>query len=87
LDIPNHNALDVTDLAQFGLNIANAADRTLLTSLISSPAAIQRGFGVPAYPGLPSTGAAAVSVIQNIRPYPQWTAVAPVLGPPLGDTW
>jgi hypothetical protein len=50
LDIPNYNALDVTDLARFGLNIANAADRTLLTSLISSPAAIQRAFGVPAYP-------------------------------------
>jgi hypothetical protein len=87
LDIPNYNALNVTDLAQFGLNIANAADRALLTSLIGSPTAIQRGFGVPAYPRLPSTGAAAVSVIQNIRPYPQWTAVPPFLGPPLGDTW
>ena len=87
LDIPNYNALNVTDLAQFGLNIASAADRALLTSLISSPTAIQRGFGIPAYPGLPSTGAAAVSVIQNIRPYPQWTAVPPFLGPPLGDTW
>ncbi|HEY7339140.1 MAG TPA: TonB-dependent receptor [Bryobacteraceae bacterium] len=82
LDVANYNALNITDLSKFGLNLANAADRTLITSPIGSTAAVQRGF-FPAYTGMPSTQ----TVIQNIRPRPQWGGVPPFLGPPLGDTW
>ncbi len=83
LDVPNWNALNTTDLANFGLNINSAADRTLLTSTLNSPTAIQRGFGSPAYPGFPTNQ----TVVQSLRPYPQWGMINPFLGPPLGDTW
>jgi hypothetical protein len=83
LDVPNYNALNITDLANFGLNINSAADRSLLTSTLNSPTAIQRGFGTPAYPGFPVNQ----TVVQSLRPHPQWTTVPPFLGPPLADTW
>jgi hypothetical protein len=82
LDVPNWNALNSTDLAKFGLNINNAADRTLLTSTLNSPTAIQRGFGAT-YTGMPLNQ----TVIQSLRPYAQWGMINPFLGPPLGDTW
>jgi hypothetical protein len=89
LDILPGNALNITDLANFkdsqgnSLNVNNAADRSLLTSLINSPTAIQRGFGNPAYPGFPVTQ----TVEQSLRPHPQWGGVPPFIGPPLGDSW
>jgi hypothetical protein len=83
LSVVNENALNSTDLANFGLNINNAADRSLLTSTLNSPTAIQRGFGNPAYPGFPTNQ----TVIQSLRPHPQWIDVPPFLGPPLGRTW
>jgi hypothetical protein len=83
LDIIPNNALNITDLAHFGLNILNAADRSLLTSQLNSTVAIQRGFGTPPYPGFPVTQ----TVEQSLRPHPQWGGVPPFLGPPLGDTW
>ncbi len=83
LDVVNYNALNSTDLPGLGLNINNAADRTLLTSTLSSATAIQRGYGNPAYPGFPVNQ----TVAQSLRPHPQWNAVPPFLGPPLGDTW
>jgi hypothetical protein len=82
LDVVNYNALNISDLAKFGLDLSQAADRTLLTSQIGSTAAIQRGFH-PAYAGMPST----TTVIQNLIPRPQWGGVPPFLGPPLGNTW
>ncbi len=67
-----------------GLSLNNAADRALLTTPISSAAVIQRGLGNPAYARLPVTS----TLIQNLRPYPQWAGGPPqFLGPPLGDTW
>ncbi len=90
LDILPLNAVNLSDVAKFkdsqgnNLNIvANAADRTLLGSTISSVTAIQRGFGTPSYPGMPAT----TLVEQTLRPRPQWNTVTPYLGPPLGDTW
>ena len=80
----NQNAYTAQDLMNnWGINISNPADRTLLTSTLSSPTAIQRGFGTPAYPGMPLTQ----QVRQQLRPYPQFGAINPFLGPPLGDTW
>jgi hypothetical protein len=83
LDQISSNSLNQANLAAHGLNLANAADRTLLTSQIGSPQAIQRGF-YPAYPGMPLTQ----TVAQQLRPVPQWIAPTAVdLGPPIGKTW
>ncbi|HEY7334314.1 MAG TPA: TonB-dependent receptor [Bryobacteraceae bacterium] len=83
LDQISSNSLNQATLAAYGLNLANAADRALLTSLIGSPAAVQRGF-FPAYPKMPPSQ----TVAQQLRPVPQWIAPTAVdLGPPIGKTW
>src|SRR5579884_1633760 len=83
LDQISSNSLNQDLLAHYGLNLANAADRTLLISQIGSPQAIQRGF-YPAYVGMPPTQ----TVAQQLRPVPQWIAPTAVdLGPPIGKTW
>jgi hypothetical protein len=84
LDTFQCNCLNDQRLALFGLNRNNQADLDLLTSLISSPQAIARGF-VPAYPLMPSNQ----TVNQQIRPVPQWASGGPssFLGPPSGKTW
>jgi hypothetical protein len=67
LDTIVSNSLDDAALAHYGLSRNNPADMDLLTSLISSPQAIQHGF-YPAYPGMPSNS----TVNQQLRPVPQW---------------
>jgi hypothetical protein len=90
----NQNAYTAQDLkSKYGLDINRTStdatgnvtypDQLLLTSALNSPLAIQRGFATPAYPGMPLTQ----TVGQQLRPYPQFTAINPFLGPPLGDTW
>jgi len=76
------NGLTPQRLAAFGLDINNAADRALLTSPISSPAAAARGFNQLPYPSFP-TGS---TVAQSLRPFPQFGTVQS-LWPPLGKTW
>lgn len=77
------NSLSDQTLAHYGLSRNNPADLSLLTSLISSPQAIQRGF-TAAYPGMPPNS----TVVQNLRPAPQWTAPSGIfLGPFIGKTW
>jgi hypothetical protein len=83
LDQISSNSLTPAILAAHGLSLSNAADRTLLTSFLNSPAAIARGFG-PAYPGMPLTQ----TVAQSLRPSPQFLSPGAVdLGPPIGKTW
>jgi hypothetical protein len=85
MDTQSADILNPAILAAHGLNLNNAPDRTLLTSLLSSPQAIQRGFG-PAYAGMPLTQ----TVAQSLRPEPQWGPAGgpnPYLGPPIGKTW
>jgi TonB dependent receptor len=89
------NAYTAQDLLnKYGININTAVTnpstglvsypgQTLLTSTLASTTAINAGFATPAYPGMPLTQ----TVGQQLRPYPQFTAVNPFLGPPLGDTW
>jgi hypothetical protein len=91
----NQNAYTAQDLlSKYGLDINKSAtdpvtgavsypDQTLLTSRLDSTTAIQRGFAKPAYSGMPLSQ----TVGQQLRPYPQFTAVNPFLGPPLGNTW
>ena len=84
LDRYQCNCLTDTTLAHYGLSRNNPADLALLTSLIGSPQAAQRGF-FPVYPGMPLTQ----TVNQQIRPVPQWASGGPssFLGPPMGKTW
>lgn len=75
------NGLTPARLASFGLDITNAADRTLLTSRLSSSGAIARGFKAP-YPGFPMNQ----NVAQSLRPFPQFGTLS-VLQAPLGNSW
>lgn len=75
------NALTPARLASFGLNVANAADRTLLTSRLSSAAVAARGFKAP-YSTFPMNQPLA----QALRPFPQFGTISDALAP-LGNQW
>ncbi len=70
-----------------GINVRNPTDAALLNTQINSPAVIARfpGLANPnnVYPGFPATQ----TLVQALRPYPQWNGIPPFLGPPMGDTW
>ena len=78
----NDNSLTAQSLAGDGLNLASAADRTLLNSPISSPLAIQRGYGRQPYPLFPTS----LNVFQTLLPFPEYTSMI-YLWSPLGSTW
>ncbi len=84
----NYNALTPQQLlSEYGLNVTSHADTTLLNTQINSPAVIAR-FPFLAnpnnvYPGFPNTQ----TLLQALRPYPQWNGIPPFLGPPDGNTW
>jgi TonB dependent receptor len=84
----NYNAVTPEGLkSQYGLDVTNRADTTLLNTQINSPAVIAR-FPYLAnpnnvYPGFPATQ----TLLQALRPYPQWNGIPPFLGPPMGNTW
>jgi hypothetical protein len=88
-DLINVNALSHQRIASFGLDVNNAADRTLLTSALSSSTAAQRGFNKPPYAGFPMTA----TVAQSLRPFPQFagsannTPAIAYMWAPLGRTW
>jgi hypothetical protein len=77
----NLNANTPESLAARGLNINDANDRTLLTSAISAPAVVARGFKAP-YVGFPANRTLA----EALRPFPQFTTI-PVYWNPIGKTW
>jgi hypothetical protein len=78
----DYNALTPQRIASFGLNINNAADRTLLTSPLNSALAASRGFNKLPYAGFPAT----LTVAQSLRPYPQFGTLSDQWAP-LGKTW
>jgi len=82
-DLMSKYGLDITKSTVDAAGVTHYPDQDLLTGNLTSQTAINRGFATPAYPGMPLTQ----SVGQQLRPYPQFTAVNPFLGPPLGDTW
>ena len=87
LDATDYNALQPSDLARFGLNINNAADRALLLEPINSPDVIAR-FPYLANPNNVYKGFPASQPLnQVLRLAPEFLGVPPFLGPPLGDTW
>ena len=69
-------------LRQVGLDRTVAADRAILASTISSPAAVARGFRPP-YPGFPATA----TVAQALRPYPRFNGALTPMWVPLGNSW
>jgi len=77
----SYNAVDPAKLKSLGIDITNATDRQLLTSSITSPVAVARGFKKP-YPNFPDSG----TVIQSLRPFPQYGTVGSTWAP-LGKTW
>jgi hypothetical protein len=81
----NYNALDPNYLnalyGRLGLSPTVAADRSLLTGTITSPAAVAKGFTKP-YANFPDNG----TVIQALRPYPQYNGIGGTWAP-LGNTW
>jgi hypothetical protein len=78
----SYDAVSPATLSALGLgDLTNAATRTLLTSSITSAAAVAAGFKLP-YPGFPTTG----TVLQSLRPYPQYSSIS-ALWAPLGDSW
>jgi hypothetical protein len=78
------NALTPSILAQYGLNLANATDRSLLTSLIGNNQAAAAHGIYSAYNLMPTNQ----NVAQQIRPVPQWNNLGFVsLGPAIGKTW
>src|SRR5262249_2505141 len=84
----NYNAHTPETLkAVSGLDITNATDRALLLLPIRSPQVIARfpKLADPSnvYPGFTPDQ----TLIQALRPHPQWVGIPPFLGPPLGNTW
>ena len=77
----NLNAPTTQELQSHGLNINNAADRTLLNSRMNSALAISSGITAP-YAGFPMT----LTVAQALRPYPQFGNIT-VDWAPLGGSW
>lgn len=78
----NVNAINPARLAQLGIDLNNAADRTLLTSRIDSAAAAARGIRAP-YAGFPNSA----TVMQALRPFPQFNDRLGVRWAPLGNNW
>ena len=78
----NYNAISYDRLKAFNIDpVNNPADRTLLTSFLSSAAAAQHGIKAP-YAGFPTSQ----TVFQALRPFPQYTSIG-VAWDPLGKTW
>ena len=77
----NYNAINPATLAADGLNVQNAATRSLFTSTIGSAAAQAAGFRLP-YPTFPLSA----TVAQSLRPFPQYGTITSLLAPD-GKTW
>jgi hypothetical protein len=76
------NAISPARFQALGLDLTNAATRTLLTSSISSAAAIAAGFKAP-YAGFPTSA----SVAQSLRPFPEYNDGLATWFDPLGNSW
>ena len=84
----NYNAVTPEGLKQqYGIDVTNRSDTTLLNTPINSPNVIARFPSLAnsnsVYAGFPNTQ----TLLQALRPYPQWNGIPPFLGPPDGNTW
>ena len=78
----NYNAVSPATLAARGLgDLTDANTRSLLSSTITSAAAVSAGFKKP-YANFPDSG----SVLQSLRPFPQYSGIGQYQAP-LGSSW
>jgi hypothetical protein len=78
----NYDAVSPATLARYGLgDLTDANTRSLLSSTITSAAAVAAGFKKP-YANFPDSG----SVLQSLRPFPQYSGVGQFQAP-LGASW
>jgi hypothetical protein len=78
----NYDAVSPAVLAAHGLgDLTDANTRSLLSSTITSAAAVAAGFKKP-YANFPDSG----SVLQSLRPFPQYSGIGQFEAP-LGDSW
>jgi len=78
--LTEYNALTPALLQQYGLDITNAADRTILSAQVGAGAAARFQNRLP-YAGFPTSA----SVAQSLRPFPQFGNLTGA--GPLGRTW
>lgn len=85
------NAVSVATLNKYGFTVGNLDDATLLNTQWSRLSAAQlatlnaRGV-TPPYPSFPTTGVFAATVLQGLKPFPQFSSViSPVA--PQGKSW
>ncbi len=76
------NANSPARMQALGLDLTNAATRTLLTSQIGSATAAAAGYKLP-YAGYPTNA----SVAQTLRPFPQFNDGLATWFAPLGNSW
>ena len=78
----NYDAVSPATLAAHGLgDLTDANTRSLLSSTITSAAAVAAGFKKP-YANFPDSG----SVLQSLRPFPQYSGIGQFQAP-LGASW
>ncbi len=78
----NYDAVSPATLAAHGLgDLTDANTRSLLSSTITSAAAVAAGFKKP-YANFPDSG----SVLQSLRPFPQYSGIGQYQAP-LGASW
>ena len=85
------NAISPAQLSRLGFTIGNLADATMLNqrfdllNATQRSTLAQRGVNVP-YGSFPTVGTSAQTVLQSIKPYPQYSnAISPTA--PLGRSW
>jgi hypothetical protein len=80
--LANYDANTPDQLQAYGLDITNAADRSILNAPLNSAAAGRFQNKLP-YAGFP----ASATVAQSLRPFPQFSSGLTPTWAPLGDTW
>jgi hypothetical protein len=81
-NLVNYDAVSPAVLAAHGLgDLTDANTRSLLSSTITSAAAVAAGFKKP-YANFPDSG----SVLQSLRPFPQYSGIGQFEAP-LGKSW
>lgn len=81
-NLVNYNFLNGSMLRQYGLDLNNAADRTMLTAQVGSAAAGRFRNQLP-FAGFPTTA----TVAQSLRPFPQFNSGLGSIWAPLGNAW
>ncbi len=79
--LTTYNAINADFYKARGLDLSTSATRSILTSQISSAAAVNAGYKKP-YTGFPDSG----TVVQTLRPFPQYNTIG-TLWAPIGASW